>query len=77
MNDVLPKQEMVFKSASENCVKELNQFTPQSTDVFIVTPPKTGTTLLQQICHQIKSVSATGEVDMNFDDIYRIVLHVL
>ncbi|CAN0461775.1 unnamed protein product, partial [Discosporangium mesarthrocarpum] len=39
-------------------------------DVIITTPPKTGTTLLQQVVHQLRSPSPP---DMDFDDIYQVV----
>ena len=39
---------------------------PRPTDVVISTPPKTGTTWVQQIVHQLR----TGG-DMDFEDIYQ------
>lgn len=36
-------------------------------DVMLVAPPKTGTTLMQQLCHQIKTRG--GEESMNFEHI--------
>merc|ERR1719499_1849044 len=43
-------------------------FKPRPTDVIISTPPKTGTTLMQNMCHQIRSGG-----DMSFTDIYYVV----
>lgn len=43
-------------------------FKPRPSDIIISTPPKTGTTLMQQMCHQIR----TGG-DMDFEDIYYVV----
>ena len=48
---------------NESRRKALN-FVPRSTDVFVVTPAKTGTTWLQQIMHQLRSGG-----DMTFADI--------
>ena len=39
-------------------------FKPRSNDVFVVTPPKCGTTWMQQILHQLRSGG-----DMSFNDI--------
>ena len=39
-------------------------FKPRSNDVFVVTPPKCGTTWMQQILHQLRSGG-----DMSFSDI--------
>ncbi|MEO0057910.1 MAG: hypothetical protein RIT17_1383 [Pseudomonadota bacterium] len=41
-------------------------------DVFITSWAKSGTTLMQQMFHQIRMVAATGEGDMDFDDISRM-----
>ena len=43
-------------------------FKPRLNDVFIVTPPKCGTTWMQQILHQLR----TGG-DMSFDEISDVV----
>jgi len=41
-------------------------------DVFITSWGKSGTTLMQQMFHQIRMIAATGEGDMDFDDISRM-----
>ena len=43
-------------------------YKPESTDVFIVTPPKCGTTWMQQIVHGLRTRGS-----MNFDEITRVV----
>ena len=42
----------------------------RANDVMLVSPPKTGTTLMQQVCHQIKMHG--GDNSMNFEDIYQV-----
>ncbi|MBX7528018.1 sulfotransferase domain-containing protein [Qipengyuania vesicularis] len=41
-------------------------------DVFITSWAKSGTTMTQQMFHQLRMVAATGETDMDFDDISRM-----
>lgn len=41
-------------------------------DVFITSWGKSGTTMMQQMFHQIRMVAATGAGDMDFDDISRM-----
>ena len=43
-------------------------FVPDSSDVIIATPPKCGTTLVQQICHSLRSNG-----DMSFDEISLVI----
>jgi hypothetical protein len=43
-------------------------YQPESTDVYIVTPPKCGTTWMQQIVHGLRTRGS-----MDFDDITRVV----
>ena len=45
---------------------------PQPGDVYITSWAKSGTTLMQQMFHQIRMVAATGAGDMDFDDISRM-----
>ncbi|MCZ8135135.1 MAG: sulfotransferase domain-containing protein [Porphyrobacter sp.] len=45
---------------------------PQGGDVFITSWAKSGTTLMQQMFHQIRMLAATGAGDMDFDDISRM-----
>lgn len=44
----------------------------RSDDVFITAWAKSGTTLMQQMFHQIRMIAATGAGDMDFDDISRM-----
>lgn len=53
--------------ASDNSFRYSNILPIRKTDVMLVTPPKTGTTLMQQLCHQIKNRG--GENSMDFDNI--------
>ena len=41
-------------------------------DVYITSWAKSGTTLMQQMFHQIRMIAATGAGDMDFDDISRM-----
>lgn len=45
---------------------------PRPSDVYITSWAKSGTTLMQQMFHQIRMVAATGAGDMDFDDISRM-----
>jgi len=45
---------------------------PRSGDVYITSWAKSGTTLMQQMFHQIRMIAATGAGDMDFDDISRM-----
>ncbi|MGY6550362.1 MAG: sulfotransferase domain-containing protein [Erythrobacter sp.] len=47
--------------------------TAQPGDVYLACWAKSGTTLMQQMFHQIRMVAATGAGDMEFDDISRVV----
>ena len=46
--------------------------TPQPGDVYITSWAKSGTTMTQQMFHQLRMIAATGEADMDFDDISRM-----
>ena len=45
---------------------------PQPGDVYITSWAKSGTTMTQQMFHQLRMVAATGSPDMDFDDISRM-----
>ena len=45
---------------------------PQPGDVYLTSWTKSGTTLTQQMFHQIRMIAATGAPDMDFDDITRM-----
>ena len=67
-----PAVELMKQRYSSLVTKESRQkassFVSRSTDVFVVTPGKTGTTWLQQIMHQLRSGG-----DMTFADIDDVV----
>lgn len=48
-------------------------YAPAPGDVFITSWAKSGTTMMQQMFHQLRMVAATGAGDMDFDDISRVV----
>ena len=53
----------------------LDQYRPLETrpgDIYLTSWPKCGTTLMQQMFHQIRMLAATGKADMDFDDITRV-----
>lgn len=47
-------------------------YSPQPGDVFITSWAKSGTTMAQQMFHQLRMLAATGQPDMDFDDISRM-----
>jgi hypothetical protein len=47
-------------------------YEPQPGDVFITCWAKSGTTMMQQMFHQLRMGAATGAGDMDFDDISRM-----
>jgi hypothetical protein len=47
-------------------------YAPQPGDVFIASWVKSGTTMIQQMFHQLRMAAATGAGDMDFDDISRM-----
>ena len=61
------KQRMSSLRTKEGSQKALS-FVPRPTDIIIVTPPKCGTTWMQQIVHQLRSGG-----DMTFTDIDDVV----
>ena len=66
---VLQRMRLQFMNitTSEGREKAMN-FAPRSTDVIVVTPPKCGTTWMQQIMHQLRSGG-----DITFEDIDDVV----
>jgi len=67
-NELVGRNTIVAKPQfSEKSREIVAKWTPRHTDVLIATPPKTGTTWLQQITHQLRSGG-----DMDFDDIYQV-----
>ncbi len=46
---------------------------PRPSDVYLSCWAKSGTTLTQQMFHQLRMVSATGSIDMDFTDISGVV----
>ena len=56
---------------SEESCRKAAAFQPRSSDVFIVTAPKTGTTFLQMLCHSLRT--SGDEHQQNFQDIYQVV----
>lgn len=57
-----------------NSVEPVNYrpYQPQPGDVFITSWAKSGTTMMQQMFHQLRMGAATGKGDMDFDDISRM-----
>jgi len=67
-NNLVGRNKIVAKPQFSSKSREIvAAWVPRSTDILIATPPKTGTTWLQQITHQLR----TGG-DMDFDDIYQV-----
>ena len=56
------------KRVSDDAVKAMHEFKPKSSDAFIVTPPKCGTTFTQAVVHQLKH---PGD-PYSFEDIYDV-----
>ncbi|WP_095012548.1 sulfotransferase domain-containing protein [Tsuneonella mangrovi] len=51
---------------------DFKPYAPQEGDVFISSWAKSGTTMMQQMFHQLRMGAATGRGDMDFDDISRM-----
>ena len=71
-DEVHPVIQLIHDRLSLLITKEgretFENFVPRSTDVIVVTPPKCGTTWMQQIMHQLRSGG-----DMTFEDIDDVV----
>ena len=68
-------QEVGINFQAMMCVAPV-KFVPletRPTDVFISPWAKSGTTMMQQMFHQLRMAAATGAGDMDFDDISRVV----
>ncbi len=52
--------------------RDFKPYAPQDGDVFITSWAKSGTTMMQQMFHQLRMGAATGSGDMDFDDISRM-----
>src|SRR5262245_17181698 len=61
------RERMQFFATPEGWQKGLD-YKPDPTDVFIVTPPKCGTTWMQQIVHGLRTRGS-----MDFDEVTRVV----
>ena len=71
-------------SFSDQAYQKSIEFQPRSNDCFVVTPPKTGTTLLQFMCHLLRSAHNSSqhitkqELEIwcknscNFEDLYQV-----
>ena len=70
-------------SFSDEAYKKSIEFQPRPSDCFVTTPPKTGTTLLQFMCHLLRSAAhdSLHEQDdleiwsknaCNFEDLYQV-----
>mmetsp|Transcript_4334 Transcript_4334/g.5594 ORF Transcript_4334/g.5594 Transcript_4334/m.5594 type:complete len:352 (-) Transcript_4334:100-1155(-) len=53
--DIVGTDDQYRAGCSDKSFKHSIEFNPRSTDIIIATAPKTGTTWLQQICHQIRT----------------------
>lgn len=56
-----------------NAGANFRAYEPQPGDVFLTSWAKSGTTMMQQMFHQLRMGAATGAGDMDFDDISRVV----
>ena len=61
----------IMMQAMEGPTDHFRPYEPGEGDVFITSWAKSGTTLLQQMFHQIRTAQSGG--DMDFDDISRVV----
>jgi hypothetical protein len=67
-------QEMGVNFAAQGTAEDpaYRPYQPQAGDVFIACWAKSGTTMMQQMFHQLRMAAATGAGDMDFDDISRM-----
>lgn len=56
------------KGFSDHSLANAAKFQPRPTDVFILTPPKVGTTWLQMLCHTLRLHGQPSD----FEDIYQV-----
>ena len=68
-------EELIVNMTALGDVEPVNYkpLSAQEGDVFITPWAKSGTTLMQQMFHQLRMGVASGAGDMNFDDISRVV----
>ncbi len=64
-------EELAINSAALRSIppRRFRPLAPRDGDVFIASWAKSGTTMMQQMFHQLRMVAATGAGDMEFDDI--------
>ena len=69
VHDVIDRKQPVrMPGKPKECIETEVSLQLQDGDVFIVTFPKTGTTLLQYLCHLLR----VGGVDGDFEDIHQV-----
>ena len=78
------KQQQNGMGFSDEAFKKALEFKPRPSDCFVITPPKTGTTLLQFACHLLRSAVESsnnqGQEDLeywskkacDFEDLYQV-----
>ncbi len=68
----MEEMDLIFACLASFPPQHFRPLEPAAGDVFIASWGKCGTTMLQQMFHQIRMVAATGQGDMDFDDISRM-----
>ena len=77
------KQQQNGMGFSDEAFKKALEFKPRPSDCFVITPPKTGTTLLQFACHLLRSAATASNQEQedlenwskkacNFEDLYQV-----
>lgn len=61
-----------FAALAQGDTSNFRPIEPQPDDVYITSWGKSGTTMTQQMFHQLRMIAATGAPDMDFDDISRM-----